>query len=87
MTDKLQKNGELARSKEGEFLLVNEDEQLIQVDEGVIAVWDRCDGDITSDELAEEISAKTDQDKEKTQEAVDRIVDELKKVNLLEVSE
>lgn len=87
MSEKLQKKGKLAESEEGELVLVNDDDQVFEADRIVIAIWDRCEGDISSNGLSEEISEESGEDQDKIQDAVVKIVDQLENANLLETIE
>ncbi|KXA99393.1 hypothetical protein AKJ35_00455 [candidate division MSBL1 archaeon SCGC-AAA833F18] len=87
MSNKLQKKGKLAKSEEGELVLMNDDDQVFEADRIVIAIWDRCEGDISSSELSEEISEKSGEDQDKIQAAVVKIVDQLENANLLKTTE
>lgn len=83
LAKKLEKKGKLAKDQEGKPVIVNEKGEAFSADDAVIAIWSRCTGEVTSEDLAKDISEKSGQGKEQIQEAVDKIVDELEKVELM----
>lgn len=84
---KLKKKGKLARNQEGKPVIVNEKDQAFKVPDAVIAIWQRCDGKITPEDLAKEISEKSNQDKDQIQQVISKITSELERVELVELSE
>lgn len=84
---KLKKKGKLAKDQEGKPVIVNEKGQAFKVPDAVIAIWHRCDGKITSDDLTREISDKSKQDKDQIQQVIGKITSELERVELIELSE
>lgn len=84
LAKKLKKKGKLAKDQEGKPVIVNDKGEAFSADDAVIAIWNRCGGDVTSEDLAKDISEKSGQSKEQIQEAVDKIVGELENVELME---
>ena len=81
---KFKKKGKVGKTEAGEFLLVNEEGQTFKVDQAVVSIWNMCDGTVTSEDLAKEISQKTKQEESAVKEAIERIVGDMEKVGLME---
>lgn len=50
-------------------------------------IWDKCDGQVTTEDLAKEVSQKTKQEESAVKGAIEFIVGEMEKVGLMEVVE
>lgn len=81
---KLKKKGKVGKTEAGRLMLVNEEGQAFEADRTAILIWDKCDGQVTSESVAKEISQKTLQEESAVKEVVDRLVGEMEKVGLLE---
>ena len=66
---------------------MNESEKAYPADETVISIWQRCDGDVTKEELVEEINTESKQSKSEIQEALDNIIGQLGELDLLKTQE
>lgn len=84
---KLKKKGGVGRSKAGEFMLVNREGQAFKVGRMVVAFWEMCDGTVTTEDLAKEISQKTKREESMMREVIGRIVEDMEKVGLMEYVE
>lgn len=81
---KLKKKGRAGKTKAGGLVLVNEEGQTFEVDNVAVAIWHMCDGTVTSEDLAKEISRETKQEESAVREGIERIVGEMEKVGLME---
>ncbi len=84
MIIKYKKKGNLAKSEEGDLLLVNESKKAYKIDEVIALVWNMCDGSKDESEIIEAFSSQLDVDKKEISNAVSEIIGELEKVGLLE---
>ena len=66
---------------------MNENEKAYPADETVISIWQRCDGDVTQEDLVEEINAESNQSKNEIEEALDNILGQLGELDLLKTQE
>jgi hypothetical protein len=78
------KKGSVGKTEEGEIVLVNEQNQAFKVNEVAVVVWNRCDGQMTIDDLTKEFSQKTNQEEGTVKQAIETIVDQMEKVGLME---
>jgi hypothetical protein len=78
------KKGSVCKTEKGEIVLVNEQKQAFKVEEVAMVVWDRCDGQMTVEDLAKEFSQKTNQEEGAVKQAIETIVDQMEKVGLME---
>lgn len=81
-SQKLVKKGSATRDKEGNLLLINEENQAYRVDESVAAVWDRCEGK-TVNELTTEVATSTGRKFDDLKGPVDNLVTKLKEAQLV----
>lgn len=81
---KLKKKGKVGKTEAGELVLMNEGGQIFKTDEVVVSIWDMCDGTVTSENLAKEVSQKTKQEESVVRETIEGIVGEMEKVGLME---
>lgn len=81
-SQKLVKKGSAARDREGNLLLVNEENQAYRVDESVAAVWDRCEGK-TVEELTADIAATSGRQPDDIKGPVENLVSALKEAQLV----
>jgi hypothetical protein len=78
------KKGSAGKTEKGEIVLVNEQNQAFKVNEVAMVVWNRCDGQMTIDDLTKEFSQKTNQEESTVKHAIETIVDQMEKVGLME---
>lgn len=83
---KLIKKGELAKTQEGEPVIVDGEGKGIKANELVIGVWLMCDN-IEEDELINTIAEKTGEPKDKIEGPIKQLIGDLVKVGLVEVTE
>ena len=81
---KFKKKGKVGKNKAGELSLVNEEGQAFKADKVAILIWDKCDGQVTTEDLAKEVSQKTTQEESTVKGAIEFIVGEMEKVGLVE---
>lgn len=81
---KLKKKGKLAKTQEGEAVMVNERGEAVAADEVVIVLWNMCDGNVTSEDLVNVVVERTDKEKSQIDEPVKRVIKDLEKYGLLE---
>lgn len=77
------RKGKLARNEDGKAVLVNDDGKTFETDEIVIAIWNSLDGDLTVEEMAEDISEESGESEEDISGAITDIVDKLETVDLV----
>ncbi len=83
MHEKLHRKGNLATDKDGSFVIMDEEGKAYKTDNVIAVVWLKSDGR-TAGELADDIcSYVKDMDKEVVKQAVETIVADLKKVDLI----
>jgi hypothetical protein len=75
------KKGSVSKTEEGEIVLVNEQNKTFKVN---MVVWNRCDGQMTIDDLTKEFSQKTNQEEGAVKHAIETIVDQMEKAGLME---
>jgi hypothetical protein len=78
------KKGSVGKTDKGEIVLLNEQNKAFKVNEVAVVVWDRCDGQVTVDDLAKEFSQKTNQEEGAVKQAIEKIVDQMEKAGLME---
>jgi hypothetical protein len=78
------KKGSVSKTENGEILLVNEQNQAFKVMPVAAVVWNRCDGKTTIDDLTKEFSQKTNQEEGAVKQAIETIVDQMEKADLME---
>lgn len=78
------KKGSVGKTEEGEIVLVNDQNQAFKVNKVAVVVWNRCDGQMTIDDLTKEFSQKTNQEEGTVKQAIETIVDQMEKVGLME---
>jgi hypothetical protein len=78
------KKGSVGKTEKGEIVLLNEQNQAFKVNEVAMVVWNRCDGQLTVDDLAKEFSQKTNQEEGAVKQAIETIVDQMEKAGLME---
>jgi len=80
------KKGSLARSQQGDLLLVDENKRAYKVDEVVVLIWTMCDGKNGEKEIIEEFCSKIGNKapKEEIEKAVKDITQKLESFGLIE---
>ena len=78
------KKGSVGKTEKGEIVLLNEQNQAFKVNEVAVVVWNRCDGQMTIDDLAKVFSQKTNQEEGAVKQAIETIVDQMEKAGLME---
>jgi hypothetical protein len=78
------KKGSVGKTEEGEIVLLNEQNRAFKVNEVAMVVWNRCDGQMTIDDLAKVFSQKTNQEEGAVKQAIETIVDQMEKAGLME---
>jgi hypothetical protein len=78
------KKGSVSKTEEGEIVLVNEQNKAFKVNKVAMVVWNRCDGQMTIDDLTKEFSQKTNQEEGAVKQAIETIVDQMEKAGLME---
>ena len=78
------KKGSVGKTEEGEIVLLNEKNRAFKVNEVAMVVWNRCDGQMTIDDLAKVFSQKTNQEEGAVKQAIETIVDQMEKAGLME---
>lgn len=83
---KFNKKGSLARSAEGDLLLVDENKKAYKVDEVVILIWTMCDGKKETKDIVDDFCSKIGNKapKEEIENAVSDIIQKLEKFGLIE---
>jgi len=83
---KFKKKGSVARSQQGDLLLVDENKRAYKVDEVVLLIWTMCDGEHETKEIVENFCLKIGDKapKEEIEKAVTDITQKLEKLGLLE---
>ena len=78
------KKGSVGKTEEGEIVLLNEQNRAFKVNEVAMVVWNRCDGQMTIDDLVKVFSQKTNQEEGAVKQAIETIVDQMEKAGLME---
>ena len=78
------KKGSVGKTEEGEIVLLNEKNRAFKVNEVAMVVWNRCDGQMTIDDLAKVFSQKMNQEEGAVKQAIETIVDQMEKAGLME---
>ena len=78
------KKGSVGKTEEGEIVLLNEKNRAFKVNEVAMVVWNRCDGQMTIDDLVKVFSQKTNQEEGAVKQAIETIVDQMEKAGLME---
>ncbi|NIO20425.1 MAG: PqqD family peptide modification chaperone [Candidatus Aenigmarchaeota archaeon] len=83
---KLKKKGSLAKSQQGDLLLVDENKKAYKVDEVVVLIWTMCDGKHDGKEIVKEFCLRIGDKapKEEIEKAVLDITQKLEKLDLIE---
>ena len=81
--EKLRRKGQVLEAADGSLLLVNEDKQGFRVGEGVVVIWDMCEGR-TEEEVSRELASRSELDLEQIKPIVAEIVAKLKEAKLVE---
>ncbi len=82
--EKLKKKGKIAKSRNGEALLVNENDKAVVAGPVAIAIWDMCDGNVTTGDVVNMVVERTSQDQSQIEKPVENILEQLEKFDLLE---
>ncbi|MFQ6076200.1 MAG: PqqD family protein [Candidatus Bathyarchaeia archaeon] len=82
--EKLKKKGKVAKDQKGKTLLVNEKGEAVAADQVAIAIWDMCEGNVTSEDVVNVVAERTSQDKSRIEKPVENILEQLEKFGLLE---
>ena len=75
--------GTLSKKAGSQAIIVNMENREQKVDNGLLMVWQKCDGLSTIDEIAEEISEKTRAEKSAVRDEIFRAVAKLERFGLL----
>lgn len=78
------RKGKLAKDEDGKSVLVNDEGKTFETDKTVIAIWKSLDGNLTVEEMADDISEESGESEEAISGAITDIIDKLEKVNLVE---
>jgi hypothetical protein len=83
---KFKRKGSLARSQQGDLLLVDENKKAYKVDEVVVLIWTMCDGKHDDKEIVNEFCSKIGDKapKGEIEKAVTDITQKLEKLGLIE---
>ena len=80
----LLKKGSLAKTEKGELAIVDENNQAYGVDNSIIAIWNKCDGEKTNEQIVDEVSKEANLEKEKVSDAVSTILSRLEQAGLVQ---
>jgi hypothetical protein len=83
---KFKRKGSLAKSEQGDLLLVDENKKAYRVDEVVVLIWTMCDGKHETKDIIGEFCSKIGDKapKEDIEKAVSDITQKLERFGLLE---
>lgn len=81
-SQKLVKKGSATRDKEGNLLLINEENKAYKVDESIASIWNNCEGK-TVDELTAEVATSTGRQPNDLKSPVENLVSKLKEAKLV----
>lgn len=84
---KYKKKGSLGKTESGELVLVNGGGQAFSAGDIAIVVWDMCDGNTTSEQLANNISEKTAVEVKVIKPMIERLLENMEKAGLMESAE
>ena len=81
---KLIKKGTLTKSEANELLIVAENNKVYKVDPTVVAIWNKCDGNRTQEQIVDELADETKLEKSKISGVVSDIVAKLEQASLVQ---
>lgn len=85
MSSSPQKKGKLAQDDEGNTVLVNSKGEAFEADPVIIEIWNSFDGDLTVEQLAEDVEKESGKNKEDLVREINDIIETLQKVNLIRI--
>ena len=84
---KYKRKGSLGQTESGELVLVNDAGKPFAVGDLVVVVWEKCDGENTSEQLAAFVGEIAEVDMKVIKPMVERLLEALEKAGLVESTE